>query len=259
MEAFFDFNMAQILAFALVLLRVIAFVVAMPVIGTENVPVSVKVLFAMTMTFVVFTQVSMHKPNVSLESLSIITLAVKEVFIGLSFGFVARLFFMAVGMAGHIMSLSMGISSAQLFNPAMGETSAALDNFYIYLASLFFFAINGHHLMISGFFEMFQFLPIDKMSLQLSGLQDFGVIVQKVMGLALKMSAPILVSILFMNVAVAVVGRAVPQINILITSLPVNVLSGFFVLFICLPMFVWQMSDLLNVTTGELFRLLKSY
>ena len=259
MESVYNFSTTEILAFSLVLLRMIAFVVAMPVIGTVNVPTSTKILFALLMAFVLFPQVGWKKLSIDLESLEIINAGIKEVFVGLTFGFLARMFFMTVTMAGQIMSVSMGISSAQLFNPAMGETSSSMDQFFFALATLFFLAINGHHILITGIYDTFQIIPLDRIAINLRGFQDFGPLVQLMMSIAVKVSAPILVTVLFMNVAMALMGRAVPQINILVTSLPVNVLVGFFVLFATLPILVWQMSDLINITATELFRFIKSY
>jgi flagellar biosynthetic protein FliR len=259
LESIYHFNMKELLAFALVGLRMAGFVVAMPIIGTSNVAVSIKALLALMLTFIMFPQVGWQKMPVDIESMAIVTLAIKEVFIGLTFGFVARMFFLAVTMAGQIMSISLGLSSAQLFNPAMGETSTSLDYFYVTLASLFFFAINGHHVLISGIFESFRIVPVSQLTIDLGGMQGFGSVVHRVTVLGLKMSAPIMVAILFMNVAIAVVGRAVPQINILITSLPVNALSGFFIMFIGLPLLLWQMSEILNLTADELFRFIKTF
>ncbi len=258
MESVYNFSMAEILAFALVLLRMVAFVVTMPVIGTAVVPAHVKALFALSMGIVVFPILHWQKIPVDFESMMIVSLAVKEVAVGLFLGFIARLFFMTVSMAGQIMSVSLGISSAQLFNPAMAETSTAFDQIYLTLASMFFFSINGHHLLFSALIDSFRLVPLQNMGLHFMGLQDFGAIVQKVMGVAVKMSAPLMVSILFMNVAVAVIGRAVPQINILITSMPVNILAGLMVTIVSMPLLIWQMHDLLELTSGQLFQILKS-
>ena len=68
-----------------------------------------------------------------------------------------------------------------------------------------------------------------------------------------------MIAILFMNISMAVVGRAVPQINVLITSLPVNILVGFLALLISFPLIVWQMHDILEVTMTRVFQVLKSY
>jgi flagellar biosynthetic protein FliR len=169
------------------------------------------------------------------------------------------MFFIGVSMAGQIMSISLGISAAQLFNPTMGESSTAFDQLFVTIASLFFLAINGHHILISGIFDSFALVPIAKTGLALEVFGHFGEVCQKVMAVALKMSAPIMVSILFMNVAIAVVGRAVPQINILITSLPINILAGFFIMMVALPLLLWEMRDFVQMTAGELFRFVKAF
>jgi flagellar biosynthetic protein FliR len=79
------------------------------------------------------------------------------------------------------------------------------------------------------------------------------------MVIAVKLSAPVMVTVLFSNVALAVVGRAVPQINILITSLPVNTLLGLFVIVAFLPVLVFEMGSLLNITGERVFQMLKSF
>jgi flagellar biosynthetic protein FliR len=258
-ESVYNFNMKEILAFSLVLMRMIGFVVTMPIIGTVNVSTSTKVLLALAMTFVLFPQVGYQKMTVDLESMIIVSLVVKEIFVGVLFGFFARIFFMTVSMAGQIMSVSLGLSAAQLFNPTMGESSTALDQFYVILASIFFLSINGHHQLIAGIFESFKIVPISQVSISFLGFGEMGRYVQEITAMAVKMSSPILVAILFMNIAVAVVGKAVPQINILITSLPINAMAGFFVMFVALPLMVWELNDLLAFTTTELFKFIRAF
>ena len=258
MPALYNFSMTEVLAFALVLLRMAGFVVTMPIFGTANVPVQVKILFAFIMTIVIFPQIGWKAMSMDIDSLMIMTLAAKEVFVGLVFGYLARLFFISVTMAGQIMSVSLGLSAAQLFDPMMGESSTSFDQFFVILASIFFLAINGHHIMIAGIFDSFTLVPLNKIGLSFTPFGGFGIIAEQIMAIAVKMSAPILISILFMNVAIAVIGRAVPQINILITSLPLNILAGFFILFLALPLLLWQMHGLVNVTADELFRFVKA-
>ncbi len=258
MPAIYNFSLTEVVAFALVLMRMAGFVIAMPIFGTPNVPVQVKVLLSLVMAFVLFPQIGWKSLSIDIDSVMIITLAVKEVFVGLVIGFLARLFFIAVSMAGQIMDVSLGLSTAQLFDPTMGESSSAFDQFFVILASIFFLAINGHHILIAGLFDSFTLVPLGKVGLSFTPFGGFGMIVEQIMSIAVKMSAPILISILFMNVAVAVIGRAVPQINILITSLPLNILAGFFILFLALPLLLWQMHGLVNVTADQLFRFVKA-
>ncbi len=258
MASIYDFSEIQILGFALVLLRAIGFIISMPVIGVSNVPVQVKVLFSLCLAFIIFPAVGWEKLDVSLSDMSIVMLAIKEVFVGLTFGFLGRVFFMAVAMAGQVISVTMGVSSAQLFNPTFNESMGTFDQLFVIIATLLFFALNGHHIFIGGVVETFKLIPITRMDLNIQAYAAVGPIAQATMVAAVKMASPIIVTILFTNIAMGLVGRAVPQINILITSLPVNVLAGLGVLFLSLPLMIWEMRDLLNTTALQVFSLLKN-
>jgi flagellar biosynthetic protein FliR len=257
-ENLYTFNFSHILGFALLFLRMVGFCVSAPIIGTNNVPAPVKVLFSLVLSSILFPQMSWNKLSVDLESLLIVSMAAKEVFVGLVFGFLARIFFMTVTMAGHIISVSLGLSTSQLFNPALGDTSTAFDQFFGILSVLFFFAINGHYSLIVGLFGTFQIIPVQEMGINFEAFQGIAPLVQHATALAIKMSAPIMASILIMNLSIAVIGRAVPQINILVTSLPVNILVGLLVVFISLPLLVWQMKELMTVMDLRVFEILKS-
>lgn len=259
MESIYNFSETQMLIFALVFLRIVGFIVAMPVIGTTSVPVQVKVLFSMLISFILMPMVEKTGFGMGITEMGAVFLAIKEVFIGLVFGFLARMFFLSLSMAGQIISVSLGVSAAQLFNPAFNENSSAFDQFFIIIATLFFFAINGHHLLLSGLVETYQIIPVTNSGVSFVGLAGIGDLGQMATEMALKFSAPILITILFTNFAMGIMGRAVPQINILITSLPVNTLVGLLVLFLSLPLIIFGMENLLSKTMAYMFGVLKTF
>lgn len=258
MESVYNFSQKEIIAFALVFVRLSAFFATMPVFGVQNVPPSVKALLSLIVTFVVFPTVGFKSMTTDPESMSIVLLVIKEAFVGLAFGFLTRSFFVALTMAGQLISVSLGISSAQLYNPALGETSAAFDQFYSMLAALFFLAVDGHHLLLSGIVDTYKIVSLGQLTVSFEGLQGTANLVSTVMEISLKAASPVVVAILFVNVAMALIGRAVPQINILITSLPVNTLIGLFVIIFTLPFLMWEMRDILGITQTEVMRLMKS-
>jgi flagellar biosynthesis protein FliR len=258
-ESVYNFSNKELLAFALVFLRISSFVITMPVFGVGSVPSHVKVLFSLVFTFVIFPAVGWKQMQFDPESLGLVTLVAKEVFVGLIFGFLTRAFFVALTMAGQLISVSLGISSGQLFNPTLGDTSAAFDQFYGILASLFFLGINGHHLFIGGIAETFQLIPLSQLTVDFGGLGGIGNLTSTIMAIALKVASPVMVSILFVNVGMALVGRAVPQINILITSLPVNTMVGLFVIIFAMPMLLWSFSDIVDLTQLEVMQIMKSF
>lgn len=247
------------MAFFLVLVRMSSFIVSWPVFGSVAVNSPTKILFALSLSLMVFPVVDWSLVQGELGDSNMIWLALREAFIGLSFGFLARIFFYAINIAGEIVGASMGIANAQLFNPALGARVTSMEQFHLALATLFFLAINGHHILLSGIVESFNLVPLAGESIAFTGFKKMGFLVQEIMVIGFKLAAPVMVSILFLNIAMGVIGRTVPQINVLITSLPINILVGFVVLIVSVPLFLWKMHDLMDLTAVRVFQMLKTY
>lgn len=248
---------AQILLFALVLLRMIAFVFSSAVFGSPTVNTPVKILFSIVLSILLFPLVKVGKVDYSLISNDIIGLAVREIFIGLTLGFLTRLFFFVVTMTGDLVSMSVGLSASQLYNPMLGTHGNTIDQFYSTLGTLVFLAINGHHMLISAIAQSYEIVPVSSLSLNFAAFADIAVYGQTALLMAIKMCAPVLVTILLVNLAMGILGRAVPQINVLVTSMPVTILLGMTVVFLCLPLLVIEMNGLVEITASKLFAVMK--
>lgn len=259
MEQLYRFSEPEILAFAMVLLRVSAFVVVWPIFGVENVPSPVKILFALIVTMVVFPVIEWQGIQASFDSPVLMFLAIKEVFIGLVFGFLARMFFMAIRVAGELISISIGLSGAQLYNPAMGGQASPVDTLVYSLAGLFFLAINGHHLFLTGLVDTFRILPLNPNGLSMLTFGSMGPFVQEIMSIGIRLSAPVMIAILVVNVVMGILGKTVPQINVLVTSLAVNIVVGFIVLIVALPLMMGEMPDLLEISASRLFQIMRAF
>jgi flagellar biosynthetic protein FliR len=124
---------------------------------------------------------------------------------------------------------------------------------------MFYLAVNGHHHLIRGLVASFQFLPAATLSLNTSQFSGLGHMVQEIVELGLRFSAPVLISILVVNLVLGVIGKTVPQLNVLVTSFPINILLGLVLMIITLPMFMDQMGDFLNLSTERVFQFVKSF
>ncbi len=255
----FNFNEYEIIAFFLVLLRISAFIVSWPVFGSVNVPGPVKILLALIVTILIFPVITFQATLPELESLEMISFALKEVFTGLVMGYLCRLFFFVVSMAGNIISLTMGLSQGQLYNPALNATGNSVEQFYVILGTLFFLAINGHHYMLVGLQKSFEFIPVATAFGKVEIFANFGMVVNQLFEFGVRMAGPVLVTILFANIAMGIIGRAVPQINVLITALPANILVGLLVLIISIPLLIAQMGELVELMAEHLFAFIKEY
>ncbi len=247
----------QLLAFALVLVRISAFLVAFPIVENATMPPMVKLLLALTMAMVIYPVVNATGLNPEMLSGDLFVLVIKEAFMGLFIGFIARFFYHILTVCGELVTLSMGLSSDQLFNPTMDRSVTGVENFYLLLGGLFFLAFNGHHIFIQGLVESFSSVPLAKVSLNLVPMRDLAAIGQDILIMGIKLAAPILGAIFLSNMAMGIIGRAVPQINVLVTSWPINVLLGFAVLFVTIPLYIVIMGENLNWSAENLFSILK--
>jgi flagellar biosynthetic protein FliR len=248
---------AQILVFALILLRMLAFVISSAIFGSPSISTPVKVLLSITISVVLFPTVRAANVDYTLVSNEIIGLAIRELIVGLSLGFLTRLFFFAVTMTGDLVAISVGLSSAQLYNPMMGTHGNTIDQFYSTIGTLIFLVINGHHMFLGGIAQSYELVPVASLSLKVGAFAEMAVYGQTVMMMAIKMCAPVLVTIFLANLAMGILGRAVPQINVLVTSMPVTIMLGMAVVFLCLPLLVIEMSGLAEITAGKLFEVMK--
>jgi flagellar biosynthetic protein FliR len=258
-ENFYHFSENELIAYFLVLLRVSSFVVAWPVFGVTNVPGQVKGLLAVCLAFLIFPALRGQVAGDLLLKDQIILLSFREVMLGLSMGWLARFFFYCIAICSNLISISMGISAGQLFNPELGTQTSSIEEFQYAVGTLIFLAINGHYFLIKSLYQSFQIVPLNASGLNAISAVVIAEFIKHMCLIGIQLSAPILISILFMNIAMAVVGRAVPQINVLVTSLPVNIMLGFLVLIISMPLFLGQMNGLLNDTAEHFFQFLKAY
>lgn len=259
MTEVYRFSESEMVFFAMVLMRMTAFVVSWPVFGVENVSQHIKVLFALILTLVVFPTLKLTPDQALAMKNDLALLTIREVFIGLSLGYLARFFFFTFRIAGEMLSQAMGLSSAAVFFPALGGQTTSVEQFYVALASLFYLGINGHHVLITGLVNSFQWVPAAQMHLNTSQFIGVGHMVQEVVELGLRFSAPVVVSILVVNLVLGVVGRTVPQLNVLVTSFPINILIGFVLLIITLPMLMDQMGGYLNASSMRVFEFIKTF
>jgi flagellar biosynthetic protein FliR len=225
----------------------------------ENVSSQIKVLFALVLTMMLFPTIRWTPEQAATIQNSLILMAVREAFIGLCMGYLARFFFFAFRIAGELIAQAMGLSSAGVFNPAMGGHTTAVEQLYVTVASLFYLAVNGHHYLIRGVVDSFRFLPVGMMSLNTSQFAGVGKMVEEIVTLGLRFSAPVVISLVVINIILGVVGKTVPQLNVLVTSFPINIMVGLLLLIITLPILMDQMGGFLDTSTLRVFQFVKSF
>ncbi len=225
----------SLLTLALVYIRVIAFVFLVPIFGfrSEFLPLNVRMSLGFALGMIVFFLSGIEPVSVS-SSYQLAYLALKEFLFGFTAGFLLRLLFDAVFIAGEIMAVNMGLGFLVMFLPQQPQTTV-LAGFMTLLAATLFLTLGGAEIVIVGLIESFSHFPLGGFNLYGMNPEEFFKLFYESFTFGFKLSIPILVVALFTNVILAVINRFIPQINVFMVGLPLQLMVGFVVLTLALP------------------------
>lgn len=235
-----------LLGFALVLTRISAFFLILPVFGWKAIPVRVKVAATVLLSvfFTMMAPLSFDATQVS--TVKIILLLANESVYGLALGLIVTLLFSVVKLSGQIIERQMGLMMANILDPMTGENARPLGSLLEMLFILLFLGANGHHLFLLIISKSYAAFPAG--TIPTIGVLTTGVItVSSVMLIAgLRLAAPILAAFLVLMVALALLARLVPEMNILFISMPVRIGLGLLMVGMFLPFINGYVTELAN-------------
>ncbi len=216
-----------ILVFALVLVRV-GFVVAfLPVFGSRMVPLSIKAAMILILSLI-FTPLLVSRVHVPETTWGFILQTVPEALLGLSMAFLIRLILAGVQFSGQLLGFQMGFGVANVIDPATGVESPVLSQMVYLVALLLFLLFDLHHYFLLALGESFKFFP-PGMIAPSKGV--FLLLVERgeeIFRLGLKLLSPVLAILLLLQIALGIVARFVPQINVMMISFPLTIALGLF-------------------------------
>ena len=225
--------------------RILTLVSSAPVLGNPSVPVRVKVGLSVILTLVM-APVLGNMPVVEPGSAIGLLILAQQVVIGLAIGLTMRIIFTAVEMAGHIAGMQMGLGFATFFDPQNAAQVPVVGQFLGLLATLLFLALNGHLYVIEVLAHSFQALPVVPQPFSAAGWRALAGWGGEIFLAGLLLSMPIMAALLITNLALGVMTRAAPQLNVFSVGFPITLAAGFVVLAIALPYFVPLFERLLH-------------
>ena len=156
----------------------------------------------------------------------------QQMLIGLAMGFSLRLVFSAIDMAGNMIGTQMGLGFATAYDPQSASQTAVISEVLGMLALLVFLAINGHLMVITTLVESFSSLPIGIGTLASGSWLNIANAGGIVFSSGVLLSLPIVVALLITNIALGVLGRVAPQLNLMAIGFPVTIILGFVALMV---------------------------
>jgi flagellar biosynthetic protein FliR len=226
---------AWLAAFAWPLARVLALFASAPIIGNPSLPVQVKIGLALLLT-ILLAPLLPPPPDIDPASATGLLILAQQMLIGLAMGFAMQIVFHATEMAGEFIGLQMGLGFATLYDASIPGFIPVLGQYMGVIVSLVFLAIDGHLLLLSGLAGSFDVLPVAAVSAA-PGLRSLVEWAGCIFAYSLTLSLPLMAALLITNLALGVLTRAAPQLNIFAVGFPLTILMGILVLALSLPYF----------------------
>jgi len=227
------------------LTRILGLITAAPIFGHASVPTQVKVILGVLLALVIAPTVP-AVPAADPMSYAGLLILVQELLIGLAMGFSMRLVFAAVEYAGELASSTMGFGFASFFDPSTHGRSAAISQFLSMVATMAFLAVNAHLVLLAALSESFVTLPISATPLSLAAPLELVRWGSRIFSAGLQLALPIIAAVLIINVALGILTRAAPQLNIFGIGFPITLGVGMLTISIALPYLGMPIVNLLN-------------
>lgn len=222
-------------AFVLIACRVGTVVMIAPLFGSRSVPAQLKIGLTLVLSLVFLPLALVHVTTLPDSLPAFLVLVARELFIGAIIGFAVQVLFAALQAGGQIIGLQVGFSLANLINPLSNDHSSLIDQFYGVLATLLFLTMDGHHALILAMQESFDLLPLGRSTF---GLPPASILLHwgtDLFLIATRMALPLMAALLLADVALAVVARSVPQLNVFVVGMPAKIAVAFALLIVTVP------------------------
>jgi flagellar biosynthetic protein FliR len=253
LEYFFGFTFTQILlGFA----RTSGLMVSAPVFQSSFVSVPVKIMFSFALALVVAPFINSDFDLAKFTFwMSVFTL-IQEVLIGLIIGFVVNLTFFGLQLAGYYLDTTMGFGMVNILDPNTGAEVPLLGQFNYILALLIFLAINGHHTLILSLIQSFEVVKPGMLFLKKEAVGIFVKAFANMFYLGFKIAIPIMGAIFLVDVALGVIAKLIPQINVFVMGFPIKITLGLLLLILFIPIYIFLVEVAL-AKSGETFSIVR--
>ena len=219
-----EFLTVHVFAFMLVFTRLGTAIMIMPGVGDSFVSNRIRLHFALALAFVLFPMLVPFIPDPLPSTIGLFMLILMEFIVGLFFGSMARIFMSALDTAGMAISTAAGLANAQVFNPALAAQGSLVGAFLSVTGIVMLFATNLHHLLFMGIFESYAFFPVGAIPDVGSMAELISRAVTTSFAVGVKIAAPFIVLSILIYTGMGVLSRLMPQIQVFLLALPMQIL-----------------------------------
>ncbi|MGD0232223.1 MAG: flagellar biosynthetic protein FliR [Syntrophorhabdales bacterium] len=243
--------------FVLVFFRVVSVIWLLPLFQSAGgISAAYKAGLALLVAFLLFE--SVPAPDLHGDALLLLIAVSKEFLIGLAMGFFVRILFAAVSAAGEVVSMQSGLSFARAMDPVNMTQTTVLEQFMNMLAIIIFLGIDGHHILLRAVAASLKQIPPGAVAVRPALFQFLIESTGKIFGASLKICAPVIVTLFLMELALAILARLIPQVNVFVEGASMKILVTLTMLTISLNLMVPVIAGLFRGMDNEMLKIIRS-
>lgn len=226
-------TMTEVQIIALLLCRIMSFIASAPIFSQKAFPNLAKIIIGFSLIMAAYPLVAKYQSTSN--ELVFILLAAKEILVGLAMGYLSQLVFSAVTIAGQMIDFQVGFSIAQAYDSTFQMMSSQFGRVYYWLATAVFFMLDFYQQLLIGVIRSFKIISLTGGTADGATIEGVVRLFCQTMVMALELAAPMVVAMLVVNLMLGVISRSIPQINVLMLSLPLQTGLSFLLMLLILP------------------------
>ena len=227
-------------------LRVGAFLISAPFFGGRMVPLQIRIVFSFCLGFWILGTLQFPQQSV-LVGPKLILIVMQEIFIGLTVGLVLNICFAAVSLAGEKIAATSGLAFASQVDPTGGGQSPVISQIFMLFLIVVFFSVNGHLIVLGLIYKSFSLYPLGQLvnygDLIAAGLSASDILFRSAAIIVL----PIVIVLLFVNIAIGFITKSAPQLNLFSFGFPMTLIGAFLILFYSVDAISFAFKDLIQL------------
>jgi flagellar biosynthetic protein FliR len=207
-----------------------------PVFGNDSIPPSVKGAASIVITVLLYPVLARPESlAVPVDLVPLLFLILKEIGIGVAIGMAGNISLTVIQFAGYQVGRLMALQEGGIIDPLFNESIDAVAQLQFILFMLIFLLLNGHHFIISLIAKSFDIVPIGGFTVSGALIEKLIMMMDELFALGIKFTAPIMALLLIATVAFGILGKAIPEMNLLILMLPLKISIGLLGLIVISP------------------------
>jgi len=245
------FDVSDLTVFGLVMIRLTGMIVPHPFFGRRGIPATLNAGFALVLTILITTSMPIA-PLPDVNMFTFLFLGVKEFAVGFMAGMITRMFLAILVVGGEVIDMQLAIGMAKVFDPGTNASVSLTSTMFNSMYALIFFLTNNHLTLISLTAQTFRMIPVGNFRINWQVMYYLPEFMSTIFLFAFKLAMPMIAIQVIVTIAVGIIMRAVPQINIFVLNIQFKLIIGLFVLITLIVPFVGFFERLVILNTEQI-------